>query len=143
MTTTSTTESAAGELVARFQYGKGFLIFLLMFGVILLGMAGFVLYLSTLLPASGSGPVTLTTQRGNAIDFSSPTVLIYCTSAFLPSVWAHSVSMRGTRNCVRATTSCMSAASPTSPRARKPIWRSPRSKTSTCSVRVKRDSRGW
>ncbi|WP_346831973.1 hypothetical protein ABDX87_05540 [Pseudomonas abietaniphila] len=81
--TTSTTEPATGELVARFQYGTGFLIFLLVFGVVMLGMAGFVLYLSTLLPVSGSGPVTLTTQRGSALEFSSATLLIYCTSAFL------------------------------------------------------------
>jgi hypothetical protein len=86
MTTTSTTSTSAaatGEMVARFQHGKGFLIFLLVFGMILLGMAGFVLYLSTVLPVSGSGSATLTTQRGTTLDFSSPTVLIYCTSAFL------------------------------------------------------------
>lgn len=81
--TPSATAPTTGELVARFQYGKGFLIFLLVFGVILLGMAGFVLYLSTVLPANSSGSVTLTTQRGNTLDFSNPIVLIYCTSAFL------------------------------------------------------------
>lgn len=83
MPTTSTTAPATGELVSRFQYGKGFLIFLLIFGVVMLGMAGFVLYLSTLLPASASGPVALTTQRGSTVNFASGVLLIYCTSAFL------------------------------------------------------------
>ena len=72
-----------GDLVASFRYGKGFLIFLLVFGVIMLGMAAFVLYLSTLLPATGADPVALTTQRGSSVNFSSGTLLIYCTSAFL------------------------------------------------------------
>ncbi|MFY0746644.1 hypothetical protein [Pseudomonas sp. NFX5] len=75
--------SATGELIASFRHGKGFLIFSLIFGVVLLGLAGFVLYLGTILPPGNEGPVSLQTSRGMAFSFSSPHTLIYATSALL------------------------------------------------------------
>lgn len=74
--------SATGELIASFRHGKGFLIFSLIFGVALLGLAVFVLYLGTILPAGSNGPVTQT-ARGMSFSFSSPQTVIYFTSALL------------------------------------------------------------
>jgi hypothetical protein len=82
----SSSTSASGDLIATFAHGKGFLIFTLVFGLILLGLAGFVLYLSTILPASNSGPVSVTSSRGTTLNFSSPQTMIYCVSAFLAFV---------------------------------------------------------
>jgi hypothetical protein len=75
--------SATGELIASFRHGKGFLIFSLIVGVVLLGLAVFVLYLGTLLPAGSEGPVAGETSRGLSFSFSSPQTLIYATSALL------------------------------------------------------------
>ncbi len=83
MQTTSTAAPATGQRVASFSYGKGFLVFLLVFGAVLLSLAGFVLYLGTMLPHSAAGPVELTTSRGTTLNFSSPDLMIYATSAFL------------------------------------------------------------
>ncbi|CRM47155.1 hypothetical protein [Pseudomonas sp. 37 R 15] len=77
------TPSATGELIASFRHGKGFLIFSLIFGVALLGLAVFVLYLGTILPAGSHGPVVGQTSRGLSFSFSSPQTLIYFTSALL------------------------------------------------------------
>lgn len=82
-TSPAQTPSATGELIASFRHGKGFLIFSLVFGVVLLGLAGFVLYLGTILPPGNEGPVSLQTSRGMALNFSSPQTLIYATSALL------------------------------------------------------------
>lgn len=75
--------SATGELIASFRHGKGFLIFSLIVGVVLLGLAVFVLYLGTLLPAGSEGPIAGETSRGLSFSFSSPQTLIYATSALL------------------------------------------------------------
>ncbi|MHA4976975.1 hypothetical protein ACX0K2_10865 [Pseudomonas extremorientalis] len=75
--------SATGELIASFRHGKGFLIFSLIFGVVLLALAGFVLYLGTILPPGNDGPVNLHTSRGMALNFANPHTLIYATSALL------------------------------------------------------------
>ena len=75
--------TATGELIASFRHGKGFLIFSLIFGVALLGLAAFVLYLGTILPAGSGGPVVGQTSRGMSFSFSSPQMLIYATSALL------------------------------------------------------------
>lgn len=75
--------SATGELIASFRHGKGFLIFSLIFGVVLLALAGFVLYLGTILPPGNDGPVNLQTSRGMALNFANPHTLIYATSALL------------------------------------------------------------
>ena len=75
--------TATGELIASFRHGKGFLIFSLIFGVALLGLAVFVLYLGTILPAGSGGPVVGQTSRGMSFSFSSPQMLIYATSALL------------------------------------------------------------
>ncbi|WP_338478430.1 hypothetical protein VRB67_19590 [Pseudomonas trivialis] len=75
--------SATGELIASFRHGKGFLIFSLIVGVVLLGLAVFVLYLGTLLPAGSEAPVAGETSRGLSFSFSSPQTLIYATSALL------------------------------------------------------------
>ncbi|UOB23218.1 hypothetical protein MRY17_21270 [Pseudomonas orientalis] len=77
------TPSATGELIASFRHGKGFLIFSLIFGVVLLGLAVFVLYLGTILPAGSNGPVVGQTVRGMSFSFSSPQTVIYFTSALL------------------------------------------------------------
>ncbi|MCD5973511.1 hypothetical protein [Pseudomonas quasicaspiana] len=71
-----------GELIATFRHGKGFLVFSLVFGVVLLGLAAFVLYLGTILPPGNNGPVT-TVSRGMTLNFSSPQMLINLTSAGL------------------------------------------------------------
>ncbi|MBC3247417.1 hypothetical protein HU746_22505 [Pseudomonas lurida] len=75
--------SATGERVASFRHGKGFLIFSVVFGVVLLALAGFVLYLGTILPSGNDGPVNLQTSRGMALNFANPHTLIYATSALL------------------------------------------------------------
>lgn len=75
--------SATGELIASFRHGKGFLIFSLIFGVVLLALAGFVLYLGTILPPGNDGPVNLQASRGMALNFANPHTLIYATSALL------------------------------------------------------------
>ncbi|MBC3302420.1 hypothetical protein H0Z09_14920 [Pseudomonas sp. SWRI18] len=75
--------SAAGELIASFRHGKGFLIFSLIFGVALLGLAVFVLYLETVIPATNNGPIVVQLSRGTAFTFSSPQTLTYSISALL------------------------------------------------------------
>lgn len=75
--------SVTGELIASFRHGKGFLIFSLIFAVVLLGLAVFVVYLGTILPPGNEGPVSLQTSRGMALSFSNPHTLIYATSALL------------------------------------------------------------
>lgn len=85
MQTTSTSTPSTGELVGRFTYGKAVLVFLLIFGIGMLGMACFVLYLSTILP-NLSDPAALTLRRGGTINFASGALLIYCTSGFLALV---------------------------------------------------------
>lgn len=75
--------SATGERVASFRHGKGFLIFSVVFGVVLLALAGFVLYLGTILPPGNDGPVNLQTSRGMVLNFANPHTLIYATSALL------------------------------------------------------------
>lgn len=75
--------SDSGELIGTYRHGKGFLVFLLSFGGVMLCLAGLLLYLSSVLPASDNGPVSVHTRRGMALDFSSPEMLIYCVSGFL------------------------------------------------------------
>ncbi|TDV67622.1 hypothetical protein [Pseudomonas sp. LP_7_YM] len=73
----------AGELTGTYCHGKGFLVFLLSFGGVMLCLAGFLLYLSSVLPPSDNGPASVHTHTGMALDFSSPQMLIYCVSGFL------------------------------------------------------------
>ncbi len=82
-TSSSQAPSNAGELIASFRHGKAFLVVSLVFGAVMLGMAGFVLYLSTILPQGNSGPVTLQTSRGMTLNFSDPLMVFYATSALL------------------------------------------------------------
>jgi hypothetical protein len=77
-----------GELVASFRHGKGFPLFMLILGLIMLGMACFVLYLGTILPVDSSAPVSVNSSRGTNLNFSSPQMLVYCTSAFLAVIAA-------------------------------------------------------
>jgi len=67
--------TVTGQLISTFHHGKGFLVFMLLFAIVLLGLAGFVLYLGTILPAGSSGA---NTSRG-----SSPQLLIYSVSGLL------------------------------------------------------------
>jgi hypothetical protein len=73
----STTHSptVTGQLIKTYRHGKGFLVFMLLFAIVMLGLAGFVLYLGTILPAGSAGANT-------SRDFS-PQVLIYSTSGLL------------------------------------------------------------
>jgi hypothetical protein len=64
-----------GQLISTFRHGKCFLVFMLLFAIVMLGLAGFVLYLGTILPTGSSGA---TTSRG-----SSPQMLIYSVSGLL------------------------------------------------------------
>ncbi|MGE7815988.1 hypothetical protein ACQKMW_21520 [Pseudomonas sivasensis] len=75
--------SNTGELIASFRHGKAFLVVSLIFGSVMLAMAGFVLYLSTILPQGNNGPVTLQTSRGMTLNFSDPLMVFYATSALL------------------------------------------------------------
>ncbi|MCP1512712.1 MULTISPECIES: hypothetical protein [Pseudomonas] len=75
--------SDTGELIASFRHGKGFLIFSLIFGVALLALAAFVLYLGTILPPGNEGPVGITTSRGMTMNFSSAQSVINFTSGLL------------------------------------------------------------
>lgn len=74
---------ATGALVGSYRYGKALKIFVLTLCVVLIGLAGFVLYLGTILPVQEAGPVSLTTQRGTTLNFSSQAMLIYFTSGLL------------------------------------------------------------
>jgi hypothetical protein len=67
--------AVTGQLISTFRHGKGFLVFMLLFAIVMLGLAGFVLYLGTILPAGSSGA---NTSRG-----SSPQLLIYSVSGLL------------------------------------------------------------
>jgi hypothetical protein len=64
-----------GQLISTFRHGKGFLVFMLLFAIVSLCLAGFVLYLGTILPVASSGA---NTSRG-----SSPQLLIYSVSGLL------------------------------------------------------------
>jgi hypothetical protein len=46
--------SVTGELIKTFHHGKGFLLFTLLFAILMLGLAGFMVYLATLLPSGGA-----------------------------------------------------------------------------------------
>ncbi|MBV7477313.1 hypothetical protein [Pseudomonas sp. PDM31] len=67
--------TVTGQLISTFRHGKGFLVFMLLFAIVLLCLAGFMLYLGTILPAASSGA---NTSRG-----SSPQLLIYSVSGLL------------------------------------------------------------
>jgi len=67
--------TVTGQLISTFRHGKGFLVFLLLLAIVLFCMAGFVLYLGTILPVASSGA---NTSRG-----SSPQLLIYSVSGLL------------------------------------------------------------
>jgi hypothetical protein len=67
--------AVTGQMIKTFHHGKGFLVFMLLFAIVMLGLAGFVLYLGTILPAGSSGA---NTSRG-----SSPQLLIYSVSGLL------------------------------------------------------------
>ncbi|MBF4559691.1 hypothetical protein H7698_26815 [Pseudomonas sp. p50] len=84
----SASTPVTGALIASFRHGKGFPIFILIVGLVMLGMACFVLYLSTILPAGSSGPVSVNTSRGTHLDFSSPQMMMYFASAFLAVIAA-------------------------------------------------------
>ncbi|PNB71690.1 hypothetical protein C1X64_23795 [Pseudomonas sp. GW456-E7] len=67
--------TVTGQLISTFRHGKGFLVFLLLLAIVLFCMAGFVLYLGTILPVASSGA---NTSRG-----SNPQLLIYSVSGLL------------------------------------------------------------
>ena len=67
--------TVTGQLISTFRHGKGFLVFLLLLAIVLFCMAGFVLYLGTILPVASSAA---NTSRG-----SSPQLLIYSVSGLL------------------------------------------------------------
>ena len=67
--------TVTGQLISTFRHGKGFLVFLPLLAIVLFCMAGFVLYLGTILPVASSGA---NTSRG-----SSPQLLIYSVSGLL------------------------------------------------------------
>lgn len=71
--------TVTGELIATFRHGKGFLLFTLLFAILLLCLAGFVLYLGTLLPLGSPGT--------NNHD-SSPKLLIYAVAGLLAVISA-------------------------------------------------------
>ncbi|WP_109514427.1 hypothetical protein [Pseudomonas ovata] len=80
----------AGQLIATYRHGKAFLIFTLGFSLFMLGLAAFVLYLQTILPVADTGPVIVESsgRRGMTMQFSSQSMMIYCTAAFLAFVAA-------------------------------------------------------
>lgn len=78
--------SATGELIATFRHGKAFLIFSLILAAVLLGLAVFVFYLSTILPMGDDGPVTLQTSRGMTLNFASGHVVFSFTTGLLAIV---------------------------------------------------------
>jgi archaellum biogenesis protein FlaJ (TadC family) len=91
----STSPTVTGQLISTFHHGKGFLVFMLLFAIVMLGLAGFVLYLGTLLPTGSSGA---NTSRG-----PSPQLLIYSVcgllvviSAVLFGLYTWQKKLRGT-----------------------------------------------
>lgn len=79
----SSSTSSTGELLQTFRYGKALPISLSVFGVVLLALAGFVLYLRTILPTGNPGPVTLHTSRGMDLTFSSQDMVFWATAGLL------------------------------------------------------------
>lgn len=71
--------TVTGELIATFRHGKGFLLFTLLFAILMLGLAGFVVYLGTLLPLGSPG--------ANNHE-SSPQLLIYAVAGLLAVISA-------------------------------------------------------
>ncbi|RAU47879.1 MULTISPECIES: hypothetical protein [unclassified Pseudomonas] len=67
------TSTDTGPLIKVFAHGKGLVVFTLLFSIVMLALAGFVLYLSTILPTNGVG----------GSGGSNPVLLIYAASGFL------------------------------------------------------------
>ncbi|MDH0747876.1 hypothetical protein N5D61_16190 [Pseudomonas sp. GD03842] len=80
--TNSQAPSASGELIATFRQGKALLIFSLILAAVFLGLAVFVLYLSTILPEA-NGPASLQTSRGMTLSFDSKQAVLNFTAGFL------------------------------------------------------------
>ncbi|CAI8878030.1 DUF3137 domain-containing protein [Pseudomonas sp. IT-P74] len=92
-TTHSPTET--GQLIQTYHHGKGFLVFTLLFGIIMLCLSGFVLYLGTILPAGSAGANT-------SRDFS-PQFWIYSTSGLLIVISAVLFGLYAWQKKLRAT----------------------------------------
>jgi len=68
---------STGELIQTFRHGKFLVYFLVILGVVCLGTAGFVLYLSTIAP-----------QKNPVLFFGTSGFLLFCAlCAFAASVW--------------------------------------------------------
>nr|WP_314566567.1 hypothetical protein [uncultured Pseudomonas sp.] len=80
------TPATPGELIATFRQGKAFLIFSLILAAVCLGLAVFVLYLSTIVPMGDDGPVSLHTSRGMTLNFANQHTVFYFTSGLLAVV---------------------------------------------------------
>ncbi len=103
--TLSPQEHSAGQLLGSFRHGKALPVALLILGIILFGLAVFVLYLGTILPPdTNPGPVDLTTSRGTSLTVSSPHMLIYLTSGFLAVLGVVMLLIRAWQKRLRSTT---------------------------------------
>ncbi|MBA6097153.1 hypothetical protein H4C80_08480 [Pseudomonas juntendi] len=75
--------TSAGKLLGSFGYGKALIVSLITLGIICVGLAAFVGYLSTIVSTDVSGPVDLQTRRGTTLHFSGPIQIFYFTIGLL------------------------------------------------------------
>ncbi|WP_287813923.1 hypothetical protein [Pseudomonas sp.] len=83
-----TTPAPTGKLIKTFRHGKTLPVFTALFGVVLLALAIFVLYLQTAHLIASTGPVELQTNRGLNITFSSQAMMLYATAGLLAALAA-------------------------------------------------------
>ncbi|EKT4525015.1 hypothetical protein QEM13_004352 [Pseudomonas putida] len=67
---------ATGNLLGTYGYGKALIISLVIIGIVCLGLAAFVGFLSTMLPTDVSGPISVETRRGATLQFDGPQSLV-------------------------------------------------------------------
>ncbi|PVZ38989.1 hypothetical protein [Pseudomonas sp. CC120222-01a] len=77
-----TPATSTGKLLGSYGYGKALIISLITLGIICVGLAAFVGYLSTIVSPDG-GPVTIDNRRGTVVNFSSTLQLFYFTIGLL------------------------------------------------------------
>lgn len=72
-----------GRLLGTYGYGKALVITLIILGIVCLGLAVFVGFLSTVLPTDVSGPISVETRRGGTLQFDGPQSFLIFTIGLL------------------------------------------------------------
>jgi len=79
----TTPPTSTGKLLGTYGYGKALMIVLITLGIICVGLAAFVGYLSTIVAPDALGPTSVTGSRGVAVNFSGPAQLFNFTIGLL------------------------------------------------------------